>query len=244
MSDQNPDLALQEVDEELRRERLNSLWTAYGKYIIAIAIGIIITVAAREIYSSYRAGVEEANSAAFNEAIEAAKFGDSIDVWEKALPNMKEGYAALASLRLAAAYLEDSRPEKAIETYDALANSTDRDEALKGFAAFNAAILVSTVRGDDADARSRFSILAVKGRPWYFSAQEQLAFLDIKAGDDQAAMDKFSILADDPQTPQTIRSRAVQMRDYLDLKLFNAETSDAAAEDVPAPAEENSGETS
>ena len=233
MSDQNPDLAFQEVDEEIRRERVNALWKAYGKYIIAVAVAIVIVVAGNETYNSYRNSIEEENSSAFRAAIDSSVLpgADPVAVWEAALPDMQEGYAALSQLRLAAAYVVDRRFEAAIQTYEKLAADPSAEEAMRELAQLNAAMLIYSERGDADTARAQFSTIAVKGKPWYYSALEQLAIIDLSAGDDASALLRFSTLATDAQTPPAVRTRSEQFRDFLENKQLLADMAAANADE-------------
>ena len=210
MSDNQPDLALKEIDEEMRRERLNQFWGRYGKYVIGTALGIILVVGAREAWTSYRVSVEIENANRFESASEAAfeAGSDAISVWNEAAEDLSEGYAVLARFRLAAASLTARNFDEAIGAYDAIATDKSVSESYRDLARLLAAMTVVDAREDYADARSRLSVVAVKGRTWFYSATEQLALLDLLQGDKAAARSRFATLTNDPETPTSMRSRA------------------------------------
>lgn len=232
MSDINSDLIAQEVDDEVRRERMNALWKAYGKYVIGAAVGVVLVVAGREIYNWQVKKTESAQSEAFASALEDAQVegADVSAIWQAAMPNLGDGYGALAQLRLAGALVADGKNEDALAVYEALSKNTKADEALRDLATLKAGMLM-VGRPDSLDAaKSKLATIAVKGKAWYFTAQEQLALIDLKQGDTDAALLKFTLLADDAQTPQTIQARARQFRDFIETQNFAAESASSVSE--------------
>jgi hypothetical protein len=65
--------------------------------------------------------------------------------------------------------------------------------------------------GDPAALRARLLPLAGAESPWRFSAREIDGLLAARAGDAQAAAQRFRELADDPQAPPGVRSRAAEL---------------------------------
>lgn len=218
MADNNPDLEAQAVDEALRRDQMNALWKAYGKYVIGGAVGIVLAVGGSQLYEYQVHSTQETNSAIFSDAEKEAlvEGADTVEIWQQTADKIKDGYVALADLRLAAEYAKAGNVEAALKTYDVLAADGASDKILRDYAQLLAALLVLDKKSDFVDARRRFSVLAVKGEPWYFSATEQLAFIDMKQGALDLALAQFSVLADDGDTPQTIAARARQFRDMLE----------------------------
>ncbi|MGB1911528.1 MAG: tetratricopeptide repeat protein, partial [Candidatus Puniceispirillaceae bacterium] len=43
-----------EIEEELKQDRLNSLWAKYGKYLIGFAVAIVALVAGFQGYKSWQ----------------------------------------------------------------------------------------------------------------------------------------------------------------------------------------------
>lgn len=221
MSDINSDLIAQEVDDEVRRERMNQLWNAYGKYLIGLAIGIVLLVGGREGYTSYVQSQEEASSTAF-EAANLASVADSanaVQIWQNALPDLKDGYATLGRMRLAAAASANGDVATAISSYDAIAEDDSADDSLRSMAQLFAGMLVSREGVELDDARARLSVVAIKGEPWYFSGLEQLALVDLKKGDIEAALAGFTLLVNDLETPPGISTRATQLKAALEKQL-------------------------
>jgi len=221
VSDTNPDLAAQEVDDELRRDQLNAMWKAYGRYIIGGAVGIVLAVGGTQLYKYQVRSGQEVNSARFASAATLADEAnaDAVAIWSNAVSGLETGYSALAQLNAAAAQAKAGNVQGAVDAYDALAASTKGDLLLREYAQLMAALLVVDQFGDWDAARGRFSALAAPGQPWYFSASEQLAFIDLKQGDLASAYDRFAALADNSGAPQSVGTRARQFRDMLERLL-------------------------
>ncbi|WP_262691715.1 tetratricopeptide repeat protein [Kordiimonas aestuarii] len=236
MSDLNSDLLTQEVDDEVRRERMINLWKSYGKYLIGIAVGIVAIVAGTEGYDAYVKSVEQKNSSAFEATVEAAAADSSsaLKLWEDVTPTLSDGYGALAQLRLAAAAIDAGDMQRALDAYDGLAANSKADTALRDFAQLQAGMLMAGKMNDLDAARGRLAAIALKGNAWYFSAQEQLALIDLRQGMLDEALSKFTLLADDAQSPQTVKTRASQFRSFIEAKQMSATETSAPAVDEPA----------
>ncbi|NVJ98332.1 MAG: tetratricopeptide repeat protein [Alphaproteobacteria bacterium] len=246
MSDLNSDLVTQEVDEEVRRERMMRLWQATRKYVIGGAVGVVLVVAGREVYNNRVASLEEAQSEVFQAAIQAAseEGADATTAWQDAIANLDAGgYQALARMRAAGAQVEEGKLAEAMASYDAVAADTSADSLIRELATLKSAMLQASVSGELDSAKGKLTTIAIMGKAWYFSAQEQLALIDLQQGEIDAALQKFILLADDAETPQTIQERATQFRNFIEAQQFSAgatavsaeteEANDAAEGDTP-----------
>ncbi len=238
VSDLNSDLLTQEVDDEVRRERMLNLWKAYGKYLIGMAVGIVVLVAGNEGYKAYVKSVESAHSTAFEAAREASleEGADALAIWEAALPELGSGYGVPARLHLASAAITTGDYSRALTAYEALAADGNAEPAMRDFAILQAGMLLAGKLNDADAARSQLSTIAVKGKAWYFSAQEQLALLDLQDGDLDAALSKFTLLAEDADTPQSVRARASEFRSFVEAR----QAASAAPADATVPQSETS----
>ena len=221
MSDINSDLITQEVDEEVRRERMRQLWSAYGRYLIGLAVGIVLLVGGRQAYTAIVVSQEEASSAAFEAAEQKAAedSANAVEIWQQAISEVEGGYQTISQLRLAASAAANGDTEAAIAAYDAVAADGSADSSLRSLAQLFAGMLVSREGQDLEGARARLSVVAIQGEAWYFSALEQLALVDIKLGDKEAALQNLNTLTADAQTPASIRTRAGELKQALEEQL-------------------------
>ncbi len=47
---------IQELEDDLRRDRHMALWSKYGRYVVAVALVIVIAAAATVAWRHYRTG--------------------------------------------------------------------------------------------------------------------------------------------------------------------------------------------
>lgn len=218
MSDNNADLAMQEVDDELRRERINAIWKAYGKYVIGVAVAIILAVAGNEAFKSYQDSINEEKAAAFD-AVLASTDGlagaEALAAWQAGQASLDGAYAVLAQFAVAEAARGTEDAALAIATYDAIASTAGVDAFLAGLAQLRAALITLFELGERDAARSRLTVLVQTPSPFLFSAREHIALLDFQAGDLTKAFDAFALLATQEGVPSSLTERASTMRDII-----------------------------
>jgi len=221
VSDRQSELAMQEVDEDLFREKLNGIWLAFRWYIIGGAIGIVALVAGNELYNSYVLSSRGEASDVFVTARETSEKEPTaaIDSWQAAAAKLSGAYADLAAIQAAAAAYDVGDVEAAIAQYEAIGKKGAIDPALRDVARLNAAMIAADELGDDERARSLLVLVSQKASPWHFSARELLAVLDLRAGDQRSALEAFQQLAVDPETPASIAGRAQQFVSALETAL-------------------------
>ena len=134
----------QEVDEEVRRERLQKLWQRYGNFVIAICILIVAAVGAWRGYEWWQIKKAGESGAAFENAVtlgEAGKHQEAEAAFAKLAADGTAGYRALARLREAA---ELARTDKtaAVKAYDEIAADKSAGEIMQELAAVRAGFLL------------------------------------------------------------------------------------------------------
>jgi len=91
-----------EVDEEVRRERLQKLWDRYSIYVIALAVLIVSAIGGWRGYEYWEAKKAAAAGAAFESALnlsEAGKHAEAESAFAKIAAEAPAGYRILARLR-------------------------------------------------------------------------------------------------------------------------------------------------
>lgn len=209
MADKN-DTLFREVDEELRRERLEKLWDRYGIYVVVAAALLVLGVAGYQYTRSREVAAAQAAGARYEEALRLSAEGKA-DEATKAFNALAEtgpqGYATLARLQLAGAAVEAGRTADAVSAYDALARDSGIDPLLRGYAQLQGAAL----RAGDADfteMQNRLNDLTADTSPWRYSARELLGLSALKAGRIEEARKAFEQLLADQRTPPSIMERA------------------------------------
>ena len=67
---------IREVDEDLRQERLERLWKAYGKYVIAACVAVVVAVGGNEYWKYYQAQQLDRDSTTFQSALDRLNGGN------------------------------------------------------------------------------------------------------------------------------------------------------------------------
>ncbi len=151
---------------------------------------------------------------------------------------MGSSYGALARFNLVAVYLDELKFDEAMDEYRALSKDKKIESRFRELATLNLALLVLDKKGDKDQARSLLGSIASKGKPWFYSATEQLAILDLADGANESALLKFALLESDPSTPQSMIKRASQFRSLIEAaaqgKEINKDSSEESATKVEA----------
>lgn len=202
-----------EVDEDLRREKLESAWKRYGTWFLTAALLVVAGTVALQWWKADALSSKRNAGTAFEAALETASDREPEDA-ARALAGFAEassgGFAAVAWLQSAAFQVEAGNLEAALAIYNRLADSGETPVDLRNIARILAAgILVETAGRTEVEARLGPTLDA--GSPWRFSAREMIALADLKAGDSQSARGIFQQLASDQETPPDMRRRAGEL---------------------------------
>jgi hypothetical protein len=203
----------QEVDEELRRENFAKLWARYGKYVIALAVLLVLATAGVVQWRQYQQHQREAEGARYVGALNLARQGkdkDAADAFAAMAHQGDGGRATLARLEEAALKARAGDTEGAIAAYDALANDGSADRLYRDVATLLAA-QYALKNGDPKAIIAQLAPLTTVDNPWHPSALELTALAQLKAGDRTAARVTYQRLADDLAAPQGLRARATEM---------------------------------
>jgi hypothetical protein len=205
-----------EVDEEVRRERLKRLWERFGKYLIALCVLIVAGVAGWRGYQWWEAKQAAQAGAAFEQAaslVEAGKHEEAEAAFAKLATTGTAGYRVLAGLRQAAE-LARTDPKAAVAAYDQISADKNAGQAIEDLAAIRAGFLL--VDGAPyAELRTRLEPLTAADRTFRHSAREILALSAWKSGDLAAAKQWTDLIMTDPQTPSGTRSRAEVLSELI-----------------------------
>jgi hypothetical protein len=201
----------QEVDEEVRRERLKQLWNRYGTLVVAVAFLIIAGIGGWRGYQWWEAKQAAENGAQFGEAMSLEQKGNYAEAeaaFGRIAAQGTSGYRILARFQEAGETARRDGPAAA-KLYDAIAVDTRTDAALQDLARVRAALVLLDTASFD-EMRTRLEPLAMPGRPFRHTARELLAMAAWRAGDAAAARRWAEMIAADPESPPGTRDR-VQM---------------------------------
>jgi hypothetical protein len=199
----------QEVDEEVRRERLQKLWERYGNFLIAGCILIVVGVGAWRGYEWWENKKAGESGVAFEDAVmlaQAGKHQEAEAAFAKLASNGTAGYRTLSRLR-EAAELASTDKSAAVKAYDEIAADRSVGPVIQQLASVRAGyLLVDTA--PYSEMRSRLEPVTAADKVYRHSARELLALSAWKSGDTGAVKQWTGMIISDPRSPDGTRSRA------------------------------------
>jgi len=215
VADPESDSLLREIDEDIRHEKYAELWKKYGVYVIIAGVLMVGVVAGHQGWRAYDLNTREEASNKLIGAQELIRADPATA--EQALLSLAEdgpnGYAMLAQFQSAALIGERGDRELAAAAYWELSEQ-DIDPMYRSLATILGAqqILAKPTAAANPDGlMARLEPVAAPDNPWRFSARELQAVIALQTGDTDRARQLFSGLAEDPQAPAGIRSRANEL---------------------------------
>jgi hypothetical protein len=203
------DSFIDEVTEEVRRDRLYGLMRRYGW----IAVLAIVLIVGGTSYSEYRKAQIRGKAEALGDSMVAALGSEESAARATALAEIQaDSPAAKAVLRLMTAAEQSRAGENAmaVETLNAIALAGDTPEVYRQIAQFKAL----TLQGADTpvtERRQALEALANPGSPMRLLASEQLALIDIEQGEVEAAIARLQAILSDAEVTSGLQQRALQV---------------------------------
>ena len=201
-----------EVEEDVRRERFEKLWKAYGNYAIAALVLLFAGIAGWQVWERHdaqeRAKVSDAFMAAQRITNPQAQASAMLDLARTA----PKGYASLARLAEAGAMFASGQQGNAIALYKEIAAN---DNGPVGSAARLRAAWGLAETASRKDLADLLVPLNQTGNAWRENAQEILAYADYRAMDTKSALAKYTALSVNAEAPDALRARAKAMAAFL-----------------------------
>lgn len=197
-----------EVDEEVRRERLQQLWERHSGLIITVLCLVVIGVGGWRGYEWWENKKAAESGAAFEAATQLAderKFPEAQAAYAKIAKDGSSGYRVLARFR-EAAELARTDQAAAVKAYDAIAADSSLGRLQQDLAAVRAGLLLVDT-APLADLSARLEPLTAADRPFRHTARELLALGAWRAGDQAAAKRWIDMITADLETPSGTRQR-------------------------------------
>jgi hypothetical protein len=205
-----------EVDEDVRRDQLKKLWDRYSIYIVAGALLIIAAVGGWRGYQYLEAKKAAEAGSAFDKAVElsdANKHAEAEAAFTELAAKAPSGYRTLARLR-AAAEAASRDPKAAAKSYDDIAADRSVGAPEQDLARVRAAELLLE-SSSYPTMLQRLEPATAPGATFRHSARELLALSAWRAGDTTAARQWLDLIANDGETPPSLRSRAEALQALL-----------------------------
>tara|TARA_B100000963_G_C22500184_1_gene613380 strand:+ start:146 stop:775 length:630 start_codon:yes stop_codon:yes gene_type:complete len=201
-----------EINEELKQDRMTALWQRYGKYVIAFVVAVVAGISLTQGYGYYTQQRDARSADVFFNAILS---DDVAGTLEAATEQLSDGYALLAEFRLAAALAEKAQAAEAEQQYLSIAARDDIQQIYRDIA-----LLLSVMQASETTQvsalQTRLDPLISSTSPLKGLALEQAAALDVRRGNRAAAIEKLNELVALTDIPASLRQRASQILAVLD----------------------------
>jgi len=202
------DSFIDEVTEEVRRDRFFLLLKRYG-WIAILAVLLLVGGAA---WNEWRKAQDRAAAEALGDSVLNALQLEDEPARTQALSAIQAPNPAARAMvdLLAAAEVAETDPEAASIRLIALADNTEAAPIYRQIATLKAVSLPGTSLSAE-DRRSRLDGLALGSGLTRLLAEEQLAYLDVEAGDPEAAIGRMQQIVADAGATAGLRRRASQV---------------------------------
>ena len=228
------DSFIQEVSEEVRRDKMYAVWRRYGPWLIAVIV-IAVLLAAGKGWMESR---DQTRKAELGGALLAA---DAIDDPAEAsaafLAVAEEGeydYPVLARLRAGAALMQAGRLDESQEQYELIKSIEGVDPRFGELADLRIVMMRSGTMDPD-EMLGILGPLTVDGSVWRLPALEYEAAAHLKKGDPEAALASLRTILDIPQLAPAAQGRARELVEAIEATVERDEPV------APAPAPTDAG---
>ncbi|RUS60608.1 hypothetical protein EGN72_08505 [Pseudorhodobacter sp. E13] len=206
----NPESFIEEVTEEVRRDRLFATFRKYGW----IGILLVVLVVGGAAYTEWQKASRAAAAQAFGDTLLDALDQETPEARRAAL--VAAGDAAngvndkLAIQKLLLASDPEADKPGTLAALDAIIADPKLPNAYRDLAVLRR-VVVAGADMEIAERRAALDTIAIPGRPFRTLALEQMAYLSVEAGDMEAAITQLRALSTDQEAPAGLRQRASQM---------------------------------
>ncbi len=216
-----PDL-LDEIKEDISKEKYSLIWQKYGNYIIGAAIAILIITGAAVAGKNYM----NSRNAAYNDALyeaSIAKQVDAIKKYDDIIASANSTYQAIAALRKAAILLNDAKTEDALTVYKKIIEKSGTPKEFKDLAKLLYSAVSNNIAAEnkaykDENTATYLAQNMTDNSIFKYSALEISAFQEIRNNNYTKAKDIFAKLEESTDAPVNIKKRAKEMLDVINSR--------------------------
>jgi hypothetical protein len=208
------DSFIDEVNEEVRRDRMFNLFRRYGW----IAVAAVLLLVGGAAWNEWRASQEQAQAEAMGDAIVAALNLETASARAAALQEIEVTQAsAIVQLLSAAQLASDDRGDEAVAQLIAVQSNEALPLIYRQIAEFKSLVIADAGQSVET-RRNGFEGLISSGSALRVLSEEQLALLDIGANDVGGALVRLQRLLEDSEITPGVRRRVTQLITALGAK--------------------------
>ncbi|MBM1222388.1 tetratricopeptide repeat protein [Ponticoccus sp. SC2-23] len=201
----NTDSFIEEVTEEVRRDRLFALLRRWGW----VAVLLVLLIVGGAGWNEWRKAQAEAGAQALGDALYSALDENEAEARAQALSAIDTtgSAGAVAALLLAAEQEAAGDVPAAIATLEGVVTDGEVPQDYRDLAALKS-LMLSAGTMDEATRRAALENLALPGQTFRLVAMEQVALSHVRAGETEAALDQLAAILEDAETGDALRDRA------------------------------------
>ena len=224
----------EEVSAELRRDRMQTAWDTYGRYIIGLAVAIVVITAASIGISGYSTSQDEAASSRYD-AMRASLTDIDTQAQLSALTEFAaaedNGYGVLARFSVAYLHVEDNNTAAALEAFDGLSADGSVPDGVQNYARLQGAIVAINSGAALEEIEARLENLMDEDSGLLPMARETMALAYMRDDRLLEARDLWLAQLADANASSLARERATIMLEKISTGLVSssAEAADPAA---------------
>ncbi len=202
----NPDSFIEEVTEEVRRDKLYALFRRYGW----IGVVIVVLIVGGAAWTEWSKATARAKAQAFGDAVLGALDANDPAARRTALAGVAASgeQAGILNLLIASDAVEDR--DATLAALDKAAADTNLPQVYRDLATLRR-VIVGGAAVPVAERRAALDGIAAPGRALRTMALEQMAYLLVEEARTDDAVAAFRALMQDQEAPDGLRERAGQM---------------------------------
>lgn len=210
---------LDEIKEDLVREKYAHLWNKFGNYIIGAALLALLFTGAGIMYNRHMDARYESYSDMLYEASVATE-AEAMQKYDEIIAGANGAYKAIAGLRKAAMLLQGMKGKEALVVYKKIIDESSapiefRELSKLLYVAVSSNLALENSGFQDMDAQKYLKETAEGNNIFKYSALELTAFNEFSSRNYTKAKEIFSNIAESHDAPEGIVNRAREMLDAI-----------------------------
>lgn len=203
--------AFREIEEEVRQQRLFTLWRQYGNYVLGAVLLVVVITGAVSAYDYLQQQKRLNDTHAFYSLVSDESFPDNIDMTSL---DVASGVKALLLLKAAGAAYEGGNVDQAIELYNGVVAMDDDAQPYYGLAV----LMLARLDADGADDML-MNLAADEQSIWRGQAMLELAAGYGVNGDYDKAVKTLSELSSLSGVPSVVANKASALEHVYNMQM-------------------------
>jgi hypothetical protein len=209
---------LDEVAQDVQREKWINLWKKNRTYIFTVILAIILGSAAGILWRDYQKNRRMEESRVLAQALDKVRSNDldgATDILKGLEEDSGRTYKMLSKFTRAGLALQQNKPDEAMALYLEIAEKDGVDRKYRALAAIRAGYVALQQDKMDDTLRDRIRKIADSKDDWRFSALELEGMDLILQGKTEEAGKVFETLKQESKIPENIKTRAEVLANRL-----------------------------